>query len=83
MKPDGFFCVSEITWITNSRPKEIEEFWNEQYPEIDTASNKIRKLEKNGYSPVGYFILSQNSWIDNYYAPMEKRFSVFLEKHNN
>jgi len=83
LKTGGYLAVSEITWITNSRPKEIEEFWNEEYPEIDTASNKIRLLEKNGYSPVGYFILSQNSWIDNFYTPMEKRIPAFLEKHNN
>ena len=83
LKSGGFLAVSEITWITNSRPQEIEEFWNEEYPEIDTASNKIRILEENGYSPIGYFILSQNSWIDNYYKPLEKRFSAFLEKHNN
>lgn len=83
LKSGGFLAVSEITWITNSRPQEIEEFWNEEYPEIDTASNKIRILEENGYSLIGYFILSQNSWIDNYYKPLEKRFSAFLEKHNN
>ncbi len=83
LKTGGYLCVSEITWITNSRPKEIEEFWNEEYPEIDTASNKIKKLEENGYSPIGYFYLTQNSWIDNYYTPMEKRLSSFLEKHNN
>ncbi|MCD4793826.1 MAG: class I SAM-dependent methyltransferase [Bacteroidales bacterium] len=83
LKSGGFLAVSEITWITNSRPQEIEEFWNEKYPEIDTASNKIRILEENEYSPIGYFILSKNSWIDNYYKPLEKRFSAFLEKHNN
>jgi len=83
LKVGGYLAVSEITWITNSRPKEIEEYWNKEYPEIDTASNKIRILEENGYSPVGHFILSQNSWLDNYYKPMEKRFSDFLEKHNN
>ncbi|MCK5678024.1 MAG: hypothetical protein KAH72_06075, partial [Flavobacteriaceae bacterium] len=83
LKSGGYLGVSEITWITNTRPKEIEEFWNEEYPEIDTASNKIKILEDNGYSLVGYFILSQNSWIDNYYKPMQKRFSAFNEKHNN
>jgi len=83
LKTGGYLAVSEITWTTNSRPKELEEFWNEEYPEIDTASNKIRKLETNGYLPVGYFFLTQNSWLDNYYIPMEKRFSAFLEKHNN
>jgi len=83
LKTGGYLAVSEITWITNSRPKEIEEFWNEEYPEIDTVSNKIRILEENGYAPVGHFILSQNSWIENFYKPIEKRFSTFLEKHNN
>jgi len=83
LKAGGYIAVSEISWITNSRPKELKEYWNKEYPEIDTASNKIRILEENGYSPVGYFILSQNSWLENYYKPMEKRFSAFLEDHNN
>lgn len=83
LKTGGYLAVSEISWITNSRPKELEDYWNMEYPEIDTASNKIRILEENGYSLVGYFVLSQNSWIDNYYKPMEKQFPSFLERHNN
>lgn len=83
LKPDGYLSVSEITWITNSRPKEIEDFWNHQYPEIDTASNKIKTLEDNGYTLVGYFYLAQDSWIKNYYNPIEDRFRAFLENHNN
>ena len=83
LKSGGYLGVSEITWTTNSRPKEIEEYWNIEYPEIDTASSKIRILEENGYTTVGYFVLSENSWIDNFYKPLEKRFSAFLEKHNN
>lgn len=82
LKPGGYIAVSEITWITDSRPVEIEEYWNNEYPEIDTASNKIRILEYNGFAPVGYFILSQASWMKNYYEPMEERFDDFLKKHN-
>jgi SAM-dependent methyltransferase len=83
LKVGGFLAVSEITWITNSRPKEIEEFWTQEYPEINTASNKIKILENNGYSLVGYFYLTQNSWIENYYKPMEERFETFIERNNN
>jgi len=83
LKPGGYIAVSEITWITNSRPKEIEEYWNNECPEIDIASNKIKILEENGFSPVGYFILPQYSWIENYYKPMEDRFDDFLKKHDN
>jgi SAM-dependent methyltransferase len=83
LKPGGFLAVSEITWITNKRPLEIERHWNKEYPEIDSASNKIKILEENGYTLVGYFILPEECWIDNYYYPMEQRFEKFLNKHNN
>jgi ubiquinone/menaquinone biosynthesis C-methylase UbiE len=83
LKVGGYLAVSEITWITNSRPKEIEDFWKQEYAEIDTASNKIKILENNGYSLIGYFYLNQDSWIENYYKPMEARFEAFLKRHNN
>lgn len=83
LKVGGYLAVSEITWITHSRPKEIEEFWKAEYPEVDTASNKIRQLEKNGYSLVGYFYLSHDSWIETYYKPMQSRFKTFLKRNNN
>jgi len=82
LKPGGYLAVSEITWITESRPAEIEEHWNNEYPEIDKASNKFRILEENGFSPLGYFYLPEASWLDNYYGPMEDRFEDFLKKHN-
>ena len=83
LKVGGYLAVSEITWISPSRPKEIEEFWKHEYPEIDIASNKIRLLENNGYSLAGYFYLNQDSWIGNYYNPMEARFEAFLKRNNN
>ncbi|MGB5395386.1 MAG: class I SAM-dependent methyltransferase [Lutimonas sp.] len=83
LKIGGYLAVSEITWITQSRPKEIEEFWKAEYPEIDIASNKIKLLENTGYSLVGYFYLSENSWIENYYKPMEARFETFLKRHDH
>ena len=83
LKTGGYLAVSEITWITNSRPSKIEDFWTQEYPEIDIASNKIKILENNGYTLVGYFYLTQNSWIENYYKPMEERFDTFLERNNN
>ncbi len=83
LKVGGYLAVSEITWITQSRPKEIEEFWKAEYPEVNTASNKIKQLENNGYSLVGYFILSQESWIESYYKPLQARFNNFLKRNNN
>jgi len=83
LKIGGYIAVSEITWTTISRPKEIEDHWNNEYPEIDIASTKIRILEENGFSPVGYFILPENCWIENFYSPMAKRFDDFLNRHGH
>ncbi len=82
IKPGGYLAVSEISWLTNLRPKAIEQYWAEEYAEIDTVSNKTKVLEENGYSPVAHFILPEYCWIDNYYQPMERRFEDFLKKHN-
>lgn len=83
LKVGGYLAVSEITWITRSRPLEIEEFWRSEYPEVDTASHKIRQLENNGYSLVGYFYLGQDSWLASYYEPMEARFEDFLARNQH
>lgn len=83
LKPGGYLAVSEMTWISQSRPKEIQDFWVREYPEIDTAANKIRILEENGFTLEGYFRLGPESWIETYYRPMELRFEAFLSRHNH
>jgi SAM-dependent methyltransferase len=83
LKVGGLLVVSEITWITSSRPQELQEYWKSEYPEIDVASSKIAILEKNGYSPIGYFVLPEYCWLDNYYRPMQNRFKSFLKRNDN
>ncbi len=83
LKPGGLLIASEITWLTNSRPSELQNHWINEYPEIDTASAKIKVLEENGYTPIGYFILPEYCWLDNYYGPMLTRFNDFLDRHGD
>jgi len=83
LKTGGMLVVSEITWLTDDRPPELQEYWENEYPEIDTASSKIGILEKNGYSPVAYFVLLEHCWLDNYYWPMQDSFEEFLNRNGN
>lgn len=32
LKPDGILAVSELTWLTQARPVELEQHWNREYP---------------------------------------------------
>ena len=41
LKTGGHIAVSEASWFTEERPEEIEEFWNDAYPGIDTIPNKV------------------------------------------
>ena len=83
LKPGGLLVASEITWTTSSRPLELQSHWDSEYPEIGTASSKIKAIEDNGYSPVGYFVLPENCWLDNYYEPMRSNFHAFLNRNKN
>jgi hypothetical protein len=47
------------------------------------ASSKIHVLEKNGYSPIGYFVLPEHCWLENYYRPIQNNFKNFLNRNGN
>jgi len=81
LKPGGKLIVSEITWLSTTRPLDLQSHWEGEYPEIDVASSKIGILERHGYSPEAYFVLPTHCWLENYYRPMQSRFDEFLERH--
>jgi len=83
LKTEGVLVVSEITWSTNNRPSELEEYWKSQYPEIDTASSKIKILEENGYKLKAYFLLPEYCWTENYYRPLQNTFDDFLKQNGS
>lgn len=78
LKPGGILAVSELTWLTSTRPPDLQAHWENAYSEIDTAAAKMAVLERQGYAPLGYFVLPESCWLANFYRPMEERFAAFL-----
>lgn len=83
LKPGGILAVSELTWLTHTRPAEIEAHWRAEYPEVGTASAKLGVLERQGYTPIGYFVLPERCWLDAYYRPTQQRIPAFLAAHGH
>ena len=81
LKTGGYVAVSEASWFTDERPAEIEKFWMDAYPGIDTITNKIEQVQKAGYIPVATFILPENCWTEHFYAPQVPAQEAFLRKH--
>lgn len=83
LKPGGVLAVSELTWLTSHRPEELQRHWDNEYPEVATASRKLGQLEDAGYKLIGYFPLPQDCWLENYYRPMQSRFEGYLMRYAN
>lgn len=81
LKKGGYVAVSEATWFTTERPQEIEKFWMDAYPEIDTIANKVAQMQNAGYLPVATFVLPENCWTDHFFAPQVAPRELFLKKH--
>lgn len=81
IKPGGYVAVTEVSWFTEKRPTEIETFWQDAYPEIDTIPNKVAQMQRAGYLPVASFILPENCWNENFYDPQVKAQEDFLKKY--
>ncbi len=79
LKKNGILALSEITWLTPSRPNKVQTYWDAAYAEMGTAAEKIAILENSGYSILGYFTLPPSCWIDNYYNTVENNFAPFLQ----
>ncbi len=81
LKAGGHIAVSEASWFTEERPAEIEEFWTDAYPGIDTISNKMRQMQKTGYIPIASFIIPENCWTEHFYAPQVEAQKIFLKEN--
>ena len=83
LKPGGMMAISEISYFTQTRPKEIDAYWKESYPQMNTISAKISDIEAAGFAPVAHFVLPEACWVKHYYEPMAKITGPFLQRHNN
>ena len=80
LKPKGMMVISELVWITKNRPKEIEDYWKENYPGIATVEEKETQISKNGMRLIDSFVLPESCWINEYYEPNSRRTKEFVKQ---
>jgi len=82
LKTGGYVAVTEASWFTDERPAEIDAFWQDAYPGIDTIPNKVAQMQKAGYIPVATFILPENCWTEHFYVLQVAAQEAFLMKYS-
>lgn len=45
LKDNVYIAISEISWLTDTRPDEAEQYWVNEYSEIDTIKKAISYWE--------------------------------------
>lgn len=81
LKKDGYIAVTYESWFTDERPAEINKFWVDAVPEIDTIGNNISILQKSGYKLIAAFTLPEKCWTDTYFSPQKVIQRPFLEEN--
>ncbi len=83
LRDGGYIAVSDMVWLRDNRPAEIERYLNQNVPEMESPSFKLRQIEEAGYTPVANFVLPHNCWVENYYEPVSALFREYLQRHGN
>jgi ubiquinone/menaquinone biosynthesis C-methylase UbiE len=83
IRKNGYIAVTDSTWLTDTRPSEIEGFWMDAYPQIDTLENNIAKMAKAGYRVIKTAALPDECWTKEFYEPQVNAQRIFLERHPN
>ena len=79
----GYLVVSELSWLRPDAPTEARTFMQNVYPVIKTIDENLEVVRKSGYRVVGFFVLPEKSWWDNYYTPIETKLPSLKSKHRN
>ncbi len=83
LKDGGYIAVTDATWLTDSRPSEVETFWQDAYPAITDMSENMAAIQRCGYTPVAAFVLPDQCWTTNFYEPQRQAQNIFLSRHGD
>jgi hypothetical protein len=72
----GCAAVTDVCWLTDSRPSACVEFWQNEYPGLATIPENLRRAHDAGYRVVDHFILPPRTWWNGFYTPLEDRIKV-------
>ena len=83
LRPGGSLVISHIVWFKKDRPKEIEKFWAEEWPDIKFYKDNNVIVEESGYALIDYFPLPHESWWTQYYHPTKKKLERMRIKYKD
>ncbi len=79
IKAEGYLVISDLVWFTDPPDDEVLEFWQQNYPQMETVARRCEMMEKSGYRVIESFELSQQAW-ENYLNPLRAKVSQLAQE---
>jgi len=78
LAPGGCIGLSEVTWLTPDRPRAARDFWQAEYPAMQSHAENLACIASLGYEVLGTFPLPPEDW-SAYYDPLDARIEQMRE----
>ncbi len=72
LQPQGCLVLSDLVWLTESPSQASVDFWQQEYPDMQTVAKRIEQMRLSGFEVLAHFTLSDQAWLD-YYLPVNQR----------
>ncbi len=80
MRPGGVLAITEATWLSDSPPAEIVDFWHQAYPGMATVASNTALARQAGYEMLDTLPLSASDWWGGYFGPLRERVAALREE---
>ena len=72
LQPEGYLVFSDLVWLTDSPSPKACAFWQQEYPDMQRAEQRLQQIKDSGFILQDHFSLSPEAW-QNYYHPLKAR----------
>ena len=81
LKNNGFLAVTEIAYLVSNPPPPLVQFFEREYPDIQTVKDRLALIQNEGFRLISHFTLPESSWLDSFYLPMEAEINRLNNKY--
>jgi len=76
VKKDGYVVASEVSWLVDHPPADIEAYWAEEYPDMRDIRGNVDRMAQAGFEVFEHFVLKPKDWWPDYYLPLTQRLAA-------
>jgi SAM-dependent methyltransferase len=73
LRPGGHIAFTDAVWRKENPPPEVKASFDMDYPAMGRVSDVLAAIARCGFSLIDHFTLPDEAWMDEFYAPMQRR----------